>query len=225
MVMWVLWWAGVFEDGMRLSQEGRWAEARAKFVEAVRTEPRNAMAWKALGVTAGKDGDAAEAEEALRRGCQIDSKLEDVCYYHARSLYTLNRFEAAIAVLQKGLASDRRPGRAWVAMGQAYEALGDEAAAERAFSEALKREDALDEARLRYGKFLYRAGRMPEAAKVLETAVAQRENFGEAMGELGRTYYQAGRLKEAIPLLERAAALRPDLEWVGVVLERARRRN
>ncbi len=30
--------AGLFEDGVRLSGEGRWAEARVKFAEAVRLE-------------------------------------------------------------------------------------------------------------------------------------------------------------------------------------------
>ena len=224
-LLWLASWAGVFEEGMRLSQEGRWPEARAKFALAVEAEPRNALAWKALGVAAGKAGDPAEAEEALGQACRLQPNLEDACYYHARSLYTLNRFEAALAALQRARTVDARPGRIFVAMGQAYEALGREAEAEKAFRAALEREDALDEARLRYGKFLYRAGRMPEAIQVLGDAVAKRENFGEALAELGRVYYQAGRLGEAIPLLERARALRPDLDWVAVVLERARRRN
>jgi protein O-GlcNAc transferase len=224
-LLWLIWPAGVFEDGIRLSQEGRWAEARAKFALAVSAEPRNALAWKALGVAAGKAGDPSEAEEALGKACRLQPNLEDACYYHARALYTLNRFEAAIAALRHVLTLDPRQGRAFVAIGQAYEALGRESDAEKAFHEALQRDDAADEARLRYGKFLYRSGRMPDAIRVLSEAVAKRESFGEALAELGRVYYQTGRLGEAIPLLERARALRPDLDWVPVVLERARRRN
>ncbi len=212
--------AGLFEDGVRLSGEGRWAEARMKFAAFVRVEPGNALAWKALGVSAGKLGDTVEAEEALRQGCRIDPKLEDVCYYHARSLYTLNRFEAALAVLKKV----ERRGRSLVAMGQALEALGREAEAEAAFREALRRPDAVDEARLRMGVFLFRAGRMEEAERLLSEAVKGRPDFGEAMGELGRVYYQTGRIAEAVQMLGKAAGLRPDLEWIPLLLERARRR-
>ena len=212
--------AGLFEDGVRLSGEGRWAEARMKFAAFVRVEPGNALAWKALGVSAGKLGDNVEAEEALRQGCRLDPKLEDVCYYHARSLYTLNRFEAALAVLQKV----ERRGRSLVAMGQAMEALGREAEAEAAFREALRRADAVDEARLRMGVFLFRAGRMEEAERLLSEAVKGRPDFGEAMGELGRVYYQTGRIAEAVQMLGKAAGLRPDLEWIPLLLERARRR-
>lgn len=212
--------AGLFEDGVRLSGEGRWAEARVKFAEVVRFEPKNALAWKALGVSAGKVGDPVEAEEALRQGCLLDPKLEDVCYYHARSLYTLNRFEAALEALKKG----ERRGRSLVAMGQALEALGREAEAEAAFREALRKPDALDEARLRMGVFLFRAGRMEEAERVLLQAVNGRPDFGEAMGELGRIYYQTGRMQQAIEILGKATLLRQDLAWIQLLLERARRR-
>jgi protein O-GlcNAc transferase len=221
----MVWWtlllaAGVFEDGLRLSGEGKWAEARIKFAEVVQLDPKNALAWKALGVTAGKLGDPIEAEEALSRGCQLDRKLADVCFYHARSLYTLNRFEAALHVL----TTEPRTGRSLVAMGQAFEALGREKEAETAFREALTKSDALDEARLRMGIFLFRAGRLAEAEKVLVEAVGGRPSFGEAMGELGRVYYQTGRMQHAVLILEKASRLRPDLEWVGLLLERAKQR-
>lgn len=213
----MVWWsllalAGVFEEGVRLSSQGQWAEARVKFTELVRLEPRNALGWKALGVAAGKVGDTIEAEEALRRGCELDRKLEDVCYYWARSLYSLNRFEEALAALKW----DSKRGRMLVARGQALEALGREVEAEAAFREALP---LSDEAALRLGVFLFRAGRLAEAERVLE-----RIGGGEAMGELGRIYYQTGRIAQAMAMLEKARAARPDLEWIGLLLERARRR-
>ncbi len=213
--------AGVFEEGVQLSSLGKWVEARAKFAEAARLEPRRAVAWKALGVAAGKVGDAVEAEEALRRGCELDPKLEDVCFYHARGLYALNRFEDALKVFAR---VDGKPGRTLVATGQAYEALGREKEAEDAFRNALLKPDARDEARLRFGVFLFRAGRLDEAERILKEAVKEREGFGEAMGELGRVYYQAGRMRDAVAMLEQAQRSRPDLEWIALLLERARLR-
>jgi len=226
MLFWlILVAAGVLEDGVRLSNQGQWAEAREKFAEAVRQQPRNAMAWKALGVAAGKVGLAADSEEAFRRSCELDRKLADACYYHARSLYVLNRFEEALAALKVVAAADPKQGRRLVATGQALEALGREREAEAAFVEALKKDDALDEARLRMGVFLFRAGRLADAERMLVEAVKKRDGFGEAMGELGRVYYQQGQLKLAVGTLEKASALRPDLEWIPLLLERARRRQ
>lgn len=103
-----------------------------------------------------------------------------------------------------------------VARGQALEALGREAEAEAAFREALP---LSDEAALRLGVFLFRAGRLAEAERALEGV-----GGGEAMGELGRIYYQTGRIAQAVAMLEKARAARPDLEWIGLLLERARRR-
>ncbi len=55
-------------------------------------------------------------------------------------------------------------------------------------------------------------------------AVKGQADFGEAMGELGRVFYQTGRMREAVELLGKAALLRQDLEWISLLLERARRR-
>jgi Flp pilus assembly protein TadD len=74
------------------------------------------------------------------------------------------------------------------------------------------------------GIFLFRAGRMEEAERLLSEAVKGRPDFGEAMGELGRVYYQTGRIPEAVQMLGKASGLRPDLEWISLLLERARRR-
>lgn len=212
-----------FDEGVRLAGEGKWPEARAKFEAVVQAEPRNATAWKALGVTLGKLEEMAAAEEALNQSCKLDPKLPDACYYWARSLYTLNRFESALAALKQTLDSDPRKGRAYTAIAQAHEALGQAKEAETAFRKAQDLQDAPLEARLHYGVFLFRSGRLADAAVPLEEALRMRPSYGPAAAELGRVYYQQGRIDAAIAMLERALASGGAAENTQLLLERAKR--
>lgn len=222
-----MWWmmalvaAGLYEDGLRLIAQGRWVEARQVLQRAVEGEPRQARAWKALGVAAGQTGDIVGAEEAFQKGCEIEPRLEDVCYYHARSLYTLNRFEGAIRAFEGLRKTEARKGRLLTALGQAYEANGQAGQAEEAFQQALQQGDYPGEARLRYGVFLFRAGRLDEAEKLVREAVKRSEGSPEAEAELGRILYQQGKLSEAIAWLERGAA---QFEWAQLLRDKAKRR-
>lgn len=223
-----MWWAylvlaaGPYEEGLKLLAAGRWQEARGQLEMAVAAEPGNGLAWKALGVAAGQGGDVAEAEEAFRRGCEIEPRLEDVCYYHARSLYTLNRFGPAIQALEGLRKREAKQGRLLTALGQAYEANGESGKAEAAFQAAVRQADYRGEALLRYGVFLFRAGRLEEAEKRVREAVAAAPTRQEAQAELGRVLYQRGELREAIVVLEKCAG---GIEWAQRLLEKARRRE
>jgi Flp pilus assembly protein TadD len=222
-----MWWtvmllmAGAYEDGLRLLATGRLTEARKELARAVESSPRHADAWKALGVVAGQMGDLADAEEAFRKACEIAPQLEDACYYHARSLYTLNRFVPAIATLERLRAMEPRRGRLLTALGQAYEANGEGKKAEESFRQAIAQKDAPLESRLHYGMFLFRAGRVDEAEGVMRAALELAPGNGRVLGELGRILLQQGNAMAAIPYLERAAS---QLEWAAQLLEKAKRR-
>ncbi|MDX2268607.1 MAG: tetratricopeptide repeat protein [Bryobacter sp.] len=217
----VLMFAGLLEEGLRLSEAGRWAEAREKFAAATQAEPSNGLAWKALGVASGRLNDLAAAEEAFREGCQQAPKTPDLCYFHARSLYTMNRFIPAISALKAQLPTDPQPARIWLALGQAQEAASQPKEAELSFQSALKLQPRSPDARHRFAVFLYRVGRLAEAQTELEAALAADPKYAPAHAELGRVYYQQGKLPQAIQHLEASAA---SIEWAGLLLEKARRR-
>jgi Tfp pilus assembly protein PilF len=73
---------------------------------------------------------------------------------------------------------------------------------------------------LRYGVFLYRAGRLEEAERTLRSAAAIEPVLPEVHAEWGRVLYQQGKLVEAAQLLERSAQR---VEWAGPLLEKVRR--
>ena len=119
-----------FDAGADLFQKDNYAAAVGRLLKATDANPRDATAWKALGAAYAAQNLYLEAEPALRRACELDSKLLDACYYHARALYALDRFDGSLAVLE------RVTPKSWkvrVAIAQSFEALGKAAEAEREF--------------------------------------------------------------------------------------------
>lgn len=213
--------ADSYTEGVLLLEQGKLDAARTSLELAVKRTPANAQAWKALGVAAAMAGDYSAAEAPFAKACQLNAKLIDGCYFWARALYALNRFEPAIAVLKK--LDDGQAGRTQTALGQAYEALGKISEAESSFQKALTAKDFIGESQLRYGIFLYRTGRLTEAGDRLQQALKLAPHSAEAAAELGRVRYQQGNLEEAETLLRNAVAWEPTRESARLLLDKVRK--
>ncbi len=202
-----------FERGVDSFQRGRLREALTAFEQAAAKAP-TAKHLKALGTVHAAMENYPAAEEALGRACRLDPKEEDACYYHGRSLYALDRYQASLVSLEKAPAG-LRPWRISLAMGQALEALGRAAEAEAQYRKSILLVPAkaanpdMDNPRADYGLFLYRQGRIEEAVRALDAAV-ETDASPRALYFSGRAYLQAGRLKEAVARLEMAIRRKPE---------------
>ena len=207
-----------YQTGVDLIRAGRLAEAVHHLRKAVEQSPKNAQAWKALGVAYAAQSDFALAADPFRTACELDPRLEDACYYYGRNAYALNRFELSLEALRRALRTDRRPARVHVGLGQALEALGRAPEAEREFRKAIDLNDrapreqrirAEEDPRVHYGIFLFRQGRLDDALKVQTAAVEQHPGAPKPMFELARVHVQLGNLDKAVPLLEKVVAAEP----------------
>ena len=205
-----------YSDGVRLIEEGKLPQAVVRLQLAVKQSPAKAQPWKALGVAYAMAGDYEAAEQPFENACGLDKKLPDACYFWARALYALNKFESAIRVLKL----EPQTGRTFTAMGQALEALGNNQQAEKEFQKALAAKDSAGDARLRYGIFLFRSGRISESADMLETSLNLLNRSSEAAAELGRVRYQQGNLVDAERLLRMALSWEPGREAAKLLLEK-----
>ena len=207
-----------YADGVRLIEEGKLQQAVARLQLAVKQSPAKAQPWKALGVAYAMAGDYAAAELPFEMACGLDKKLPDACYFWARALYALNKFEPAIRELNK--LEEPQTGRIFTALGQAEEALGNSREAEKAFQKALAAKDSAGESRLHYGIFLFRSGRISESGDMLEASLKLLNRSPEAAAELGRVRYQQGNLAEAERLLRTALSWEPGRESAKLLLEK-----
>src|SRR3954447_21095881 len=90
-----------YEQGVACFQRGDLAAAIPFLTRAAETHPRDAQMWKALGVAYAARKDYASAEPPLRLACELDAKSEDACYFYARALYALDRYDASLKALER----------------------------------------------------------------------------------------------------------------------------
>jgi tetratricopeptide (TPR) repeat protein len=196
-----------YEQGVALFDSGQFAAALPFLERAAKADPQNAQKWKAVGVTYAALKKYADAEETLGRACRLDYKVPDACFFYARTLYALDRYEDSLAALEH---ADPRSWRARLARAVALEALSRADRAEHEFRESLSLcRNADPSPAAAYGRFLIRQARAPEAIPRLEEALTHHPNNPEAHLWLGRALFDTNKFTDALPHLERAVALIP----------------
>lgn len=184
--------------------------------------PADAHGWKKMGVGFALNKEYREAESAFHKACALDPREPDACYFWARALYALDRFEESLAALSKA-----RPGlREVQARAQALDGLGRSAEAERLYREVAGayRPRAEDDPRLHFGVFLLRQGRAAEALPFLDEFIQSHSQVARGHLERGRVLMQLERLPEAADELEQAVSLDAGNEQARLLLGRVHSR-
>jgi Flp pilus assembly protein TadD len=214
---------GDYQQGVALFEKGDSAGAIPFLTRAASADPKNAQKWKALGVAYAAQQKYSEAESPFARACELDAMLPDACYFYARALYALDRYEASLAAL------DRADSHFWkvrLARAQALEALGRAGAAEKEFYESVALCQGADPGPgAGLGRFLVRQGRSSEAIALLTKIVNAHPASAEARIGLGRALFEAGDVADAVPHLERAVALTPASAQAHLLLGKAYTRS
>jgi Flp pilus assembly protein TadD len=213
----------VYRQGVDLLQSGRAEQAVPLLEQAAQAARNNAQYWKAAGVALASLSRYRESVEPFEKACRLDRRLTDACYYYGRALYASDRYADALEPLRRAMDVDAVKGRAETAMGQSLEALGRNEEAEKYFRSALARkDDHVRGARIAYGQFLLRQGRVDEALRTLESA--QESESPEGLLEYARALMQAGDSERAVSRLERLIQISPRDPAPRFLLAKAYRR-
>ncbi|MDZ4801985.1 MAG: tetratricopeptide repeat protein [Bryobacteraceae bacterium] len=205
--------AADYSRGVALIEQGRPDQAVEPLRAAVEAAPHNPQYQKALGVSYAMQKRYTEADPPFAKACALAPALPDACYFHARNLYALDRYEPSLEILRKILATDPRPWRVWLGIAQAEQALGHPQIAEKSFLQAIKlhkgQSPPSDDPRVHYGSFLFREARLDEAATVLQDLCAARPDSARGHLELGRVAMQLNHLDKAEQHLTKSLELAP----------------
>lgn len=167
------------------------------------------------GLKLAADGKLEPAVAAFAKACELAPQDEDSCYYMARTLFTLGRYQEACEPFEKArrAASKQKLVRVSRAAALNLTALGRFEEAERHFREAvgqIQGPPGVDgDPRIDYGAFLFRQGRAEAALPLLEEAVQESPGNPRARTELGRVQLHLGRREAAAASLEKAVELDP----------------
>jgi Flp pilus assembly protein TadD len=190
-------------------------------------DPSKAAVFKKLGMTHVRDQNLGAAQKAFATACELDPKDEDNCYFLARTLYMLDRWEDAKAPFEKALRAASKPALARVhrAIALNFIALGNTAGAERHLKEAVRLYPGLgilaEDPHVDYGAFLFRQGRLQEALPLLKEAVQTAPGSARAQTEMGRLLLHLGRAQDAVDSLRKAVDLNPRASSPRLLLGRA----
>src|SRR5690349_13130772 len=96
--------SAAYQSGLKLSAQGRHAEAIAQFEQALAARPGDTGVLFALGNTAHQLGMGAAAEQFYRRVLTLEPGRLEALVNLANLLRAAGQFDAAIALLQPALA-------------------------------------------------------------------------------------------------------------------------
>ena len=167
----------------RRDVKGNLEAAASSFSEAIRLDPKFALAHAALGETYWRQ--YSETREPS---------------------WVVRSTEAGMTALR--LDPDRPEVRLTLAITLAGSGKQDEAVDE--LRKALAARPTYDDARRQLGQILARQGKIDEAVEEFDHAIALRPNFWGNYNDLGLALFNAARYQEAANAFERMASLQPD---------------
>jgi Flp pilus assembly protein TadD len=114
-----------YDQGIKLSSQGRHAEAIAKFEQALAQAPHDTKVLFALGNTANQLGLGPVAEQFFRQVLALEPQRLEAIVNLANLLRGTAQFEAAIALLEPALARQPQSPELHLTLGSALREKGD----------------------------------------------------------------------------------------------------
>lgn len=193
-------------EGLRA--EGRFAEAHAEALEAIRLNPTRAENWKILGLILLHLNRSREAIPVFEKALS----LEPSAMSHqnlAMALAAVGRHEDAIRLYETALKIDPGLPIARNNLASALLAVGRIDNAEVILTPLLAERPDYARARITLARVLKARGRSDDAVKELERAIELTPQSSEAHAALAAEYAAKGRMDDALNRARSAAALKP----------------
>lgn len=213
-------------QGSALADQGREAEAREKFLAALKIDSDYAPAHTSLSVLEEKAGNPAGALEHARAAVEA-APGEALHHYNLGSLLArLERDEEALSSLYQAVELDLSYGPAYNELGRLYLRLDRFADARRELEAGLRVVPELAPLHKNLGRVALAEGQAEEAIRRLEEALRlygleDHDGREEATCWLAMAYAKAGRPADSCQQVERFQVLDPDRvsPWADTVEE------
>jgi tetratricopeptide (TPR) repeat protein len=201
-------------DGIKandLLQVGKPAEAAQIYRHMLEEKPDSAWTAYNLALALEAMHDTKGAEDALRKGIEIDPKAAKIRAELGALKLADGDMESAQQWLQSALDLEPQLADARGNLAMIYARKGDLATAEKLLHQALEDDPQYMEGHLQLGLLLAQRRKIPEAEQELDKAVALDPQDANTLSSVGKAKEEMGKTSEAIALLRKVVALRPDL--------------
>lgn len=201
-------------DGIKandLLQAGKPEEAALIYRHMLQENPGSAWTAYNLGLALEAMHDVKGAEEALRRGIDIDPKLARIRAELGELQLTQGDMISAQESLQSALDLEPQLVDARGNLAMIYAKKGDLATAGKLLRQALEDDPQYKEGHLNLGLILAQQGQTDQAEQEFRKTAALAPDDPNTLSTVGKGLAQMGKMSEGITLLRKVVALRPDL--------------
>ncbi len=216
----------MIDEGNALEEQGRTAEAMARYDAAIRADPRCARAHLNRGNILLARAQVDEARTAYQLAIACDAKYAAAHFNLGNLNYCAGEFGHALRNYQAAI--DIRPefADAFVGMANALDSLGRTAEAGESYERALSCNPGYAEVHFNLGITAMAQGRHDEAKDSLLKAIEIRPDYAAAYCHLGRVLHALGRSDEALESLRESVRIDPEMPdahyGVGFILQSLR---
>lgn len=200
----------LLQEAIDLHQQGAIADARERYAEIIRREPRNVDALYLSGLAQCHLGEFQDAIKHLRRAVSLAPAHADAHNTLSMALRQTGRIEDALASSENAIASDQGFAEAHANRGDILQDLQRPHEAIGAYDRALELMPNLVPALINRGSVLQEFGRHAEAIASYDRAIALSPDIAEAWLNRSKALHALGQWDEALASCDRGIAVRPD---------------
>jgi len=202
----------LIDDGNALEEQGRTAEAMARYDAAVQADPRCARAHLNRGNLLLAGARIDEARAAYQQAIVCDPQYAAAHFNLGNLNFRAGEVERALHDYQAAVAIKPDFADAFVAMANALDRLGRSSEAIESYERALAINPGYAEVHFNLGLTAATAGRHELAVDSLRRAIDLQPDFAAAHYALGKVLAGLGRLDAAEESLRRALSIAPESE-------------
>ncbi len=202
--------AALRSQGLRLSQQGKLAEAEQQFRLVIQQCPNEAQGYGDLGVVLARLRRVPEAEAAFRLSVQLEPTNAVTCLNLGRSCLDQNKLAEAESWVRQSVLLRPGSAEALQLLGTILERQNKPEAAGDAYQELVRLKPKDAEAHLRLGRLRKRTDKPREAEAAFREAVRLRPDHADSWNSLGAFLESQERHGEAEPCYREALRIKPD---------------
>ncbi len=200
----------MIDEGNALEEQGRIADAMARYDAAVKADSQCARAHLNRGNILLMCGQVEEARSAYERAIACDPHYAAAHFNLGNLDYRAGQFEPALRSYRMAIGIRPDFADAFVAMANALDSLGRAAEAVESYERALAINPGYAEVHLNMGMLLASQGRLEEAAESLRRAVEIKPDFAQAHRVLGVVLSDLGHFDAAEATFRCALSYEPE---------------
>lgn len=200
----------LLQEAIDLHQQGAIADARKRYAEIIRREPRNVDALYLSGLAQCHLGEFKDAIKHLRRAVTLAPAHADAHNTLSMALRQTGRITDALASSDAAIASDPSFAAAHANRGDILQDLQRPHEALAAYDRALELMPDLVPALINRGSLLQELSRHDEAIASYDSAIALAPDMAEAWLNRSKALHVLGQWDDALASCDRAIEARPD---------------